>query len=87
MPANVFFDPCEHHGGIVAYDGQVIVPSCTACAACANAVNAGFALQSGRTRPDCRPPTSASSRSSKLKNAPTAGWQYASAIAAVSCAA
>src|SRR5690348_14832412 len=67
--------------------GQSIAAFRTSAVACANAPNAGFALQSGRSTPDCQPSSEESSRSSKLKNAPTAGWQYARRIAAVSCAA
>ena len=66
---------------------QAIVPARAAASTWRYATNAGFALQSGRSRPDCQPASELSSRSSKLKKPPTAGWQYASSTAAVSCAA
>ena len=44
----------------------------------------GFGVPSAQSRPDCQPPRPTSSMNWKLKNAPTAGWQYASSTASLS---
>ena len=57
----------------------------TAAATCWYAENDGLRTPSVYIKPDCQPTSRRSSISSKLKNALTAGWQYASEIAAASC--
>ena len=44
----------------------------------------GFGVPSAQSSPDCQPPRPTSSMNWKLKNAPTAGWQYASSTASFS---
>src|SRR5262249_28551380 len=60
---------------------QAIVPAAIAAIACLTISYDGFFVPSAQRRPDCQPRRSRSSLSWKLKNAPTAGWQYASSSA------
>src|SRR5689334_17130593 len=62
-------------------------PVVTATTAFLNAAYDGFGVMSAQSTPDCHPFSPVSSASSKLKYAPTAGWQDASSRASVSCVA
>jgi hypothetical protein len=54
---------------------QSTVPASTAATAVLKPSYDGFGVPSAQSRPDCQPPSPASSTNMKLKNAPTAGWQ------------